>query len=68
VLSALVSLAKLCPTKSVRSSQVDARGSDLLGVAWKALAPQRDDSTLTCTYALRVMVDISRRSEWRRSL
>jgi hypothetical protein len=39
-----------------------------MGVAWMALATAQTTAHLTCTYALRVMVNISRRSEWRRSV
>jgi len=38
------------------------------GVPWTVLAPQRKITAhLTSTYALRVMVIMHRRSEWRRS-
>jgi DDE family transposase len=60
-------LAKLCPTKSVRTSQVWCSRAGSMGVASMVLAPQRNDTHLTCIYALRVEVNISRRSGWRRS-
>jgi hypothetical protein len=60
---------RLGPAKSVRSSQVwcsqvrsDGRSVD------GARSTAQTTAHLTCTYALRVMVNISRRSEWRRSV
>jgi arsenate reductase len=60
---------RLGPAKSVRSSQVwcsqvrsDGRCVD------GARSTAHTTAHLTCTYALRVMVNISRRSEWRRSV
>jgi nucleotide-binding universal stress UspA family protein len=61
-------LAKLGPTKSVRTSQVWPSRADP-GGAYSAGCSLHSATTahLTCINALRVMVNISRRSEWRRS-